>query len=359
MPPQAPPPGFRPRPIRSADLPWTDFAEVPRFAARWRHLSSAALGEAYRVGVAIEELPPGRQSAPAHYHLLEEEHLFILEGSLTLRLGDARHAMTAGGYACFPAGQKAGHCLVNEGEAPCRYVIVGEKIANEVAVYPDSAKVLTRGLGRRAIFDLAALRGYWDGEDTGLPPGTPAPSEAAHDALDAPADPLPPISANDLDWDAWDLGRGFVDRNKHLTGAVVGEDHRVGVLIEGPPPGRRCAPRHYHLLEEEHALVLEGEVTLLLRDLTQGEGTETEAAETRHVMGPGDYVCFPAGLAVAHSFVNSGDGPCSYLMIGERNPADVVVLPDSNKAVVRALPRAQGILDLAATRAYLDGEDAG
>src|SRR3546814_20973314 len=85
----------------------------------------------------------------------------------------------------------------------------------------------------------------------------------------------------------------------------------------------RCAPRHYHLLEEEHALVLEGEVTLLLGD-------------ERHVMKSGDYVCFPAGQKIGHSFVNSGDGPCSYLMIGEHTPHDVCVLPDSNTKGVRA-----------------------
>lgn len=29
---------------------------------------------------------PGKQSNPAHYHMLEEEHLLILEGQVTLRL---------------------------------------------------------------------------------------------------------------------------------------------------------------------------------------------------------------------------------------------------------------------------------
>ena len=29
---------------------------------------------------------------------------------LTVRIGAGTHKMTAGGYLCFPAGQKAGHC---------------------------------------------------------------------------------------------------------------------------------------------------------------------------------------------------------------------------------------------------------
>jgi uncharacterized cupin superfamily protein len=123
----------------------------------------------------------------------------------------------------------------------------------------------------------------------------------------------------------------------------VGEDYHVGILIEGPPPGMRLAPRHYHMLEEEHALVLEGQLTLLL-------------GEERHEMKAGDYVCFPAGQKVGHSFMNSGKGPCSYLMIGESSPNDVCVYPDSNKMAVRALRTQDSIFDMSGTKKYLDGE---
>jgi uncharacterized cupin superfamily protein len=105
----------------------------------------------------------------------------------------------------------------------------------------------------------------------------------------------------------------------------------------------RGAPRHYHMMEEEHALILEGEVTLLFGD-------------ERYPMKAGDYVCFPAGQAIGHSFLNSGAGPCRYLMIGERNPGDVVVMTDSNKMRVRALRRKDSIFDMSAARKYMDGE---
>lgn len=155
------------RPISSENVKWDEFSEGSRFAIRYRHLTSAAVGENYRVGFAVEELGPGKQSVPAHYHMLEEEHVYILEGSLTLRLGEERHSMKAGDYACFPAGQRAGHCLINESDKVCRYIIVGERNPNEVVVYTDSNKVLVRSLGRREIYDRAATRTYWDGETTG------------------------------------------------------------------------------------------------------------------------------------------------------------------------------------------------
>jgi uncharacterized cupin superfamily protein len=335
-----------PKPISSQDVPWTEWADIPRFTTRYRHLTRAVVGDDYHVGVAIEELGPGMQSSPAHYHVFEEEHVFILQGSLTARIGAETHEMKAGDYVCYPAGQKAGHCLVNTGDAVCRYVVLGERNPNEVCVYTDTGKVLVRPLGRRAIFDLAATRGYWDGEDTGLPPGVAPPADAA--TPEAPVRPRPPIASDAVDWhDEGVVGStAFGGRSKHLTYAAVGQGYHVGVLIESPAPGRRLCPTHYHMLEEEHALVLEGEVTLILGD-------------ERHVMRAGDYVCFPAGRKVGHSFLNSGTGPCRTLMIGERNPNEVCVYPDSNKMAVGALRTEQDIFDMAGTRRYWDGEQTG
>jgi uncharacterized cupin superfamily protein len=334
------------KPFSSLDVAWTEFSEVPRFSLRYRHLSRAAMGNDYRVGVAIEELPAGKQSSPAHYHIFEEEHVYILEGALTARIGADIHEMKAGDYVCFPAGQKAGHCLINNTDATCRYVIVGERNPSEVVVYTDTSKVMVRALGRGSIFDLAAKRGYWEGENTGLPEGE---GSLPHVVAETPMTPVkgkPPISSHDVAWHERALGPGFVDRNKHLTCEAVGEVYHVGILIEGPPPGMRQSPKHYHMLEEEHALILEGEVTLLLGD-------------ERYKMKPGDYACFPAGQKVGHSFINSGTGPCSYLMIGEHNRNEVCVMPDSNKMEVRALRTERSIFDMSGVRNYLDGEEPG
>jgi uncharacterized cupin superfamily protein len=153
-----------PGPVAADGIAWEEWHEGTRFGSRARHLTSAAVGEGYHVGVLMEELAPGKQSAPFHYHMVEEEHLYVLEGSATLRLGDDRHELKAGDYVCFPAGQQAGHCLVNEGSAPCRFLVIGEKRPDEVCVYPDSGKVSVRSL--REIYDRSAIRRYWDGEPT-------------------------------------------------------------------------------------------------------------------------------------------------------------------------------------------------
>ena len=152
-------------PVSSDAIPWEEYSHGQKFGSRFRHLTQAVMGTERRwhVGVAIEELPPGKQSCPFHFHMLEEEHLLMLEGECTLRLGDQRIRFKAGDYAVFPAGVKTGHCLINETDRPCRYIVIGENNANESCVYPDSNKVSNRWLDER--YDRAAQKDYYDGEE--------------------------------------------------------------------------------------------------------------------------------------------------------------------------------------------------
>jgi uncharacterized cupin superfamily protein len=142
-------------------VPWEQQGHGERFGTRFRQLGE--YGGCSHVGVCMEEIAPGRQSYPMHYHLLEEEHLLVLEGSATLRLGDETFELTAGSYVCFPAGQKAGHALVNTGDTPCRYLMIGERNPSEVIVYTDSGRVGVRLTGEG--YRKSATMEYWEGED--------------------------------------------------------------------------------------------------------------------------------------------------------------------------------------------------
>jgi uncharacterized cupin superfamily protein len=139
-------------------VPTEEHSRGQRFGSRFKELG--AFGGGTHVGVCMETLEPGKQACPAHYHMLEEEHLLILEGALTLRLGDRTYEMSAGHYACFPAGQKAAHALINNGTAPCRYLIIGERNPNDVSVYPDSGRVSVRLTGEG--YRQSATMEYWD-----------------------------------------------------------------------------------------------------------------------------------------------------------------------------------------------------
>ena len=100
--------------------------------------------------------------------MVEEEHILALEGEATLRLGEERFTLRAGEYVCFPAGQRAGHCLINETDTPFRFLMIGDNDPNEVCVYPDSNKLNVRNLGR-AIFRGGERLDYWDAEKADEP----------------------------------------------------------------------------------------------------------------------------------------------------------------------------------------------
>jgi uncharacterized cupin superfamily protein len=150
-------------PVAIESGPWEDFSKGARFGNRFRVLSNTRGDPPMKIGVSYEELPPGKQSVPFHYHLVEEEHIVALEGECTLRLGEDRYTLKAGEYVGFPAGQRAGHCLINHTDKPFRFLMIGDHAPNEVAVYPDSNKVMVRGLDRAILRDENRLD-YFDGE---------------------------------------------------------------------------------------------------------------------------------------------------------------------------------------------------
>ena len=161
-------------PFEIARVPWHAATHGDRFGLRFQHLS--AFGGGTQISVAMEVLDPGRQANQAHYHLLEEEHVLVLEGGMTLLLGDARHPLVAGQYVCFPAGQAVGHALVNETDTPCRYLVLGNPQPHDVAVTPDAGRVSVKLMGEG--YRRSATMDYWEAIDHPVD-AQPSPIEQA------------------------------------------------------------------------------------------------------------------------------------------------------------------------------------
>ena len=118
------------KPVNEAELAWEVFAAGTSEEVRFKALCD--VGGRAKVGVALMELPPKCDTRPAHWHSLEEEHLYVLAGRATLHLGVERLALAPGSYVCFPAGQAVTHMLENTGTEPFRYLMIGERIAGDV-----------------------------------------------------------------------------------------------------------------------------------------------------------------------------------------------------------------------------------
>jgi len=150
-------------------------------------------------------------------------------------------------------------------------------------------------------------------------------TDSAHPETARRDDRLPtpdvPIASQTLRPIEWSEGARFGGRELPLS-RMAGA-RQVHVNLSVVPAGKQSCPLHYHLREEEHFFVLEGRCVL-------------RSGDARHTVGPGDYVCFPAGTGVAHAFENPFEADCALLAIGPADPAEIAVYPESGKAKLRA-----------------------
>ena len=136
------PEGFR-EPFSIGDVPWR---KVSAGSTAFKLLGRYGGGS--QVGVGIDILKPGQYSNRFHYHLKEEEHIFILKGSATLILGPRKYIMKERDYCCFPAGQRAGHHLFNHTKENCLFMTIGDNHPDDIACFPNTGKARIRATGK-------------------------------------------------------------------------------------------------------------------------------------------------------------------------------------------------------------------
>lgn len=142
--------------------------EKGRHRMQLRRLGAAAGGQL--IGANLTEVPPGAVSFPFHYHCATEEAVYVLSGSGTARIGDARVAVSAGDWIAFPPGPEHPHQMINDGTEPLVYLCVSASIQKvDVVGYPDSKKVAaTAGTFEKPVHRWISRQGesldYWDGE---------------------------------------------------------------------------------------------------------------------------------------------------------------------------------------------------
>jgi uncharacterized cupin superfamily protein len=128
-----------PNVVNEQDLEWGQQSHGEKFGYRRKQLGSAAGGE--RLGCSLYEVPPGRRAWPYHYHLANEEAIYVLDGSGTLRLGKREVALSRGDYVALPVGEAEAHQIINTAEKPLRYLCFSTMREPDAMVYPDSNKI--------------------------------------------------------------------------------------------------------------------------------------------------------------------------------------------------------------------------
>ncbi len=292
----------------------------------------------------VRRIPPGAAVCPHHAHVVQWEMFVVRRGTGTVRAGDERRAVRAGDCFLHPAGEA--HQLINTGKEDLEVFIIADNPPLDAFWYPDSQKW---GLRTPSVFFRLTPVDYFDGEDD-----PPADSRVRNTNIAIPPLPTPatPFSArcrhlDEIVWEDWSSPKGKFRGAFRGVSLAFGSKHRTPVSLGGHPfdlefgkvpPQSRLLPFHWHALQWEFYVFLEGRGEFRLGDAT-------------FAVEPGD--CVMAAPQVGHAFRNTGDTDLHYLVIADDPPNEFWCYPDSGKY---GMPKPRKIFR-AIDADYFDGEE--
>lgn len=129
----------------------------------------------------------------------------------------------------------------------------------------------------------------------------------------------------------WGHGERFAAKLGRIGGLIGAR--QLGCQLHVVPPGKAAYPRHFHHVNEEMYLVLEGTGIF-------------ELGGVEHAVRPGSVCAAPAGTEeTTHQMRNTGETDLAFLCISTRHDPDVFEYPDSGKFGVASMtPDGQGYM---------------
>jgi uncharacterized cupin superfamily protein len=125
------------------------FDEPCRTRVRTRLGNAAGLTQ---FGVNLLRLPPGAWSSQRHWHVGEDEFVYVLSGEVVLVTDAGEEVLRAGDAAGFQAGDQNGHCLQNRSASDARVLEIGSRVAGGDSAYYADIDMVARGGGGRSIY---------------------------------------------------------------------------------------------------------------------------------------------------------------------------------------------------------------
>jgi len=110
----------------------------PPFSLRARRVGANA--GAQRLGATLYEIDPGGAISPYHVHHANEELLFVVAGTPSVRTPAGVQALGPGDALAFPAGRDGAHRVFNASDEPVRVLMVS------TMVFPEVAEHVTTGI---------------------------------------------------------------------------------------------------------------------------------------------------------------------------------------------------------------------
>jgi uncharacterized cupin superfamily protein len=149
--------GAKPAAVEANSVPSVSTTNYPeQFRPYVAGRSKRRLGDAFSLrnfGVNLTTLTPGAMSALRHWHVKQDEFVYILEGECILATDAGEEVLRPGMVAGFPAGKKDGHHLINRSDRNVVYLEIGDRLPGDAADYPDLDMVTHQGAdGKWAYF---------------------------------------------------------------------------------------------------------------------------------------------------------------------------------------------------------------
>jgi uncharacterized cupin superfamily protein len=110
------------------------FAEPCRARHRQRLADAAGLTQ---YGVNLVRLEPGAWSSQRHWHVAQDEFIYVVSGEVTLVTNAGAETLRAGDCAGFKAGDEDGHHLQNRSNADATFLEMGTRPTDDAAFYSD------------------------------------------------------------------------------------------------------------------------------------------------------------------------------------------------------------------------------
>jgi uncharacterized cupin superfamily protein len=121
-------------PVITGTLYPPPFDEPCRARQRTRLADAAGLTQ---YGVNLVRLKPGAWSSQRHWHIAQDEFIYILSGEVTLVTNAGPEILRAGDCAGFKAGEEDGHHLQNNSSADVTFLEMGTRLPSDGAYYSD------------------------------------------------------------------------------------------------------------------------------------------------------------------------------------------------------------------------------
>jgi uncharacterized cupin superfamily protein len=151
--------------VLSAELDLEEEEHVrPGFGRRSTRVGDVVGGAL--IGGTVYDLDEGERVCPYHYHHGQEEWLYVVSGTPTLRSPAGERPLRPGDVVCFVRGPEGAHAV----RGPGRVLLLSANRWPEVVVYPDSDKLGARPAPwpeqkpDRGNFRRSDAVDYWYGE---------------------------------------------------------------------------------------------------------------------------------------------------------------------------------------------------